>query len=278
MTAAPRKTAAPSKARATKVSASPAPAKPARKLSSKADASLAEAARPKAKSDAKKSADKTKSPDAKKSTDKTRSPDPKKSADKTRSPDPKKSADKTRSPDPKKSTGKTRSPDAKTRTRAPRRPEVGLMLEGAARREKALGKLLVSHAQSLLEALELRGRELSLVLTGDEEIAALNLEWRDEDKPTDVLSFPMDDAPRGGPRPETGPLGDIVISVETTSRDAQALGWETSDLATFLLVHGILHLVGHDHAEPEEASEMRAEEDRLLAVVAPSLTRPPTPY
>lgn len=149
--------------------------------------------------------------------------------------------------------------------------------EGLAARETALGRRLATEARALLAAVDLGRRSLSLLLTDDAQIQALNRTWRDEDKATDVLSFPMDE-PDLDPRPRTGPLGDIVISVETTARDAAALGWARDDLASFLLVHAFCHLLGHDHGEPGEARAMRALEDRLFAVIAPDGVRPPTPY
>lgn len=161
---------------------------------------------------------------------------------------------------------------------------VDLALEGQAEGEGALGRALAKSARALLAAAGLKRRALSLVLTDDAHIRQLNRDWRGEDKATDVLSFPMDEAVdpdvpviRGGPA-ASGPLGDIVISLETTARDAAALGEPREALATFLLVHGFCHLLGHDHGEPEEAARMRAEEDRLLTIVAPGQARPPTPY
>lgn len=150
--------------------------------------------------------------------------------------------------------------------------------EGAAEAEKALGRRLATHARTMLKALRLDRREVSLVLTDDTNIRALNAEWRDEDKATDVLSFPMEDLTPDAMRPKTGPLGDIVLSIETTRRDAEAIGYDPEALATFLLVHGLCHLLGHDHGEPDEAAAMKRDEDRLFALVAPGTARPPTPY
>ncbi|MFO0750922.1 MAG: rRNA maturation RNase YbeY [Myxococcota bacterium] len=163
---------------------------------------------------------------------------------------------------------------------------VDLALEGAAAAEKALGKVLAKDARALLKAAGMARRELSLVLTDDLHIRELNREWRGEDKATDVLSFPMDEASDddvpvivgGGPGAATSPLGDIVISLETTAVEAAAVGFERDVMAAFLLVHGFCHLLGHDHAEPGEAAAMRAEEDRLFALVRPGVARPPTPY
>ena len=154
--------------------------------------------------------------------------------------------------------------------------------EGLAEAEDALLERLVDAAERLLVAAGFADRELSLVLTDDAHIRELNATWRGEDKATDVLSFAMDEGEElAGLQPIDGldaPLGDIVISVETAARDAAALGRPPEELAVFLLVHGLCHLLGHDHAEPDEAAAMRAEEDRLLAAVAPSVVRPPTPY
>jgi len=151
--------------------------------------------------------------------------------------------------------------------------------EGAAEAEEALLERLVAVGEALLAASGHETRDLSLVLTDNEAIAAMNLEWRGEDKPTDVLSFAADEGEMlAWPEDEPMPLGDIVISVEYTATEAAAIPMERDALATFLLVHGYCHLLGPDHAEPEEAAAMRAEEDRLLAQVAPGSVRPPTPY
>ncbi|MCB9732483.1 MAG: rRNA maturation RNase YbeY [Deltaproteobacteria bacterium] len=156
---------------------------------------------------------------------------------------------------------------------------VDVILEGAAEAHEALGERLAAVAEALLVAEGLEDRELSLVLTDDENIRELNSEWRGEDKPTDVLSFPMDEGEEVvGPEEGLAPLGDIVISVETAAIEAGKTELDLDGMAVFLLVHGFCHLLGHDHGEPEEAAAMREAEDRLLAAVAPGLKRPPTPY
>ncbi len=114
--------------------------------------------------------------------------------------------------------------------------------------------------------------EVSIVLTTDDEIHELNKTWRGVDAPTDVLSFPM----REGEPPEvapTLPLGDIVISVDTATRYVDSCHhktrldetgpapltdtWSLLDELTFLVIHSTLHLLGHDHAEPDEERTMR---------------------
>lgn len=160
---------------------------------------------------------------------------------------------------------------------------VDVLWEAEARPEgDALVERLRRRAALALAATEGRGRELSLVLTDDPAIRALNAQWRGQDKPTDVLSFPLDESAEGvdGPVPELegGPLGDIVISLDTAARQAAEHGLSLDEELTFLLVHGLCHLLGHDHGAPDEAASMRLEEDRLLALASPGTPRPPTPY
>jgi probable rRNA maturation factor len=105
--------------------------------------------------------------------------------------------------------------------------------------------------------------ELSLVFTNDDSIQQINAEWRGQDKPTNVLSFPAFPLEPGG---MPGPmLGDIVIARETVEREAVDLGKTFDDHLTHLLVHGFLHLFGYDHMEKDEAEEMEALETRILA-------------
>ena len=130
-------------------------------------------------------------------------------------------------------------------------------------------------AEALRAAVGAANRDLCVALVDDAEIRRLNEQWRGEDKPTDVLSFPVD---AEGPEGPVVPLGDIAISLDTCARQAETHGWSLAEELTFLLVHSVCHLLGHDHAELEEAARMRAEEDRLLARVAPGQRRPPTPY
>lgn len=126
-------------------------------------------------------------------------------------------------------------------------------------------------AQHALEALGLDQVELSVLLCDDEVIAALNAEWREVEGPTDVLSFPQEDEdwalPEGMPRA----LGDVVISLDTAQRQAEALGHGLEQELRVLLVHGLLHLLGHDHEEDEEeAAAMREAEAGLLAAMGQS--------
>ena len=115
-----------------------------------------------------------------------------------------------------------------------------------------------------------RAVEISVRLTGDEEVRALNEQWRGKDRPTNVLSFPMiarDDLlamkPDGGPEM----LGDIALAYETCCREAEAKGVPLDHHAAHLLLHGLLHLAGHDHQADGEAETMEALETKALALM-----------
>ncbi len=98
--------------------------------------------------------------------------------------------------------------------------------------------------------------ELSVALTDDEGIKELNSTYRGIDSPTDVLSFPQEDEHI---------LGDIVISLETAKRQAMEGGHFFHEEICILLIHGILHLIGYDHEEDEEAEEMETREREIKA-------------
>jgi probable rRNA maturation factor len=109
--------------------------------------------------------------------------------------------------------------------------------------------------------------ELSVVFVGPDEMTALHEQWMDEPGPTDVLSFPMDElrpAP-DGVSPEPGVLGDVVICWEVAEQQAAVGGHAPAAEVELLLTHGILHLLGHDHAEPEEERLMFGLQSDLLA-------------
>jgi probable rRNA maturation factor len=102
--------------------------------------------------------------------------------------------------------------------------------------------------------------EIGVLLTDDAASRALNRAHRGQDRPTDVLSFPTFDL-RPGAAPPTGAaapalLGDIVLALETSTRDARAEGKPLADHVCHLLIHGCLHLLGHDHVRETEAARM----------------------
>jgi probable rRNA maturation factor len=137
-------------------------------------------------------------------------------------------------------------------------------------------------AAGVLAAEGVRGHaELSLLFVRADDISALNREFLDHDGPTDVLAFPIDgelvevdDGPeprrRGPDRPPPDPgelpllLGDVVVCPEVAASQAGEHAGTLDDELALLVVHGVLHVLGHDHAEPQEMARMRAREVELL--------------
>ena len=116
----------------------------------------------------------------------------------------------------------------------------------------------------------LKNAEVSITLTNNEHIHELNLRYRGIDRPTDVLSFALNE----GEEPEIfdGPavdvLGDIIISVERTVEQAAEYGHSVQREIAFLTVHGMLHLLGYDHMEEADRIEMRREEEFVMKKLA----------
>jgi probable rRNA maturation factor len=129
---------------------------------------------------------------------------------------------------------------------------------------------LVEDAERMLVALGWSHAEVSLVLVDDAGIRPLNAAWRGKDVPTDVLSFPQHlfSAPMqvDTPSPPGIPLilGDIVVSVETARRQAEAVGNTLTDELRVLVAHGLCHLLGHDHSDAVESRAMATDERRAL--------------
>jgi probable rRNA maturation factor len=121
---------------------------------------------------------------------------------------------------------------------------------------------LRARAQKVLEAVGQARAELSLALVDDEQMTDLNRRYRGMDGPTDVLSFSLLE---GASAPHRGRLlGDVVIGIEAAARQAGERHRALEHEVTKLLVHGVLHLLGHDHEKPEDARTMQAEERRVL--------------
>ena len=125
-------------------------------------------------------------------------------------------------------------------------------------------------ARAIAATLLAEGRpdgEVTLVVTDDETVAAYNQQYRGVEGPTDVLSFAAQEPTPGFvTAPEMAAyLGDIVIALPFTRRQAAALNRALIDELRLLAVHGVLHLLGYDHAEPEEEAIMWAKQDAILA-------------
>jgi probable rRNA maturation factor len=123
------------------------------------------------------------------------------------------------------------------------------------------GDLLERAARTVLDLSGAQEADLTIVLVDDARIQALNRDFLAHDAPTDVLSFPADE-----PDPETGRryLGDVVISTRRAEEQARERGHAIEAEMQLLVVHGILHLLGHDHAEVREKERMWAAQARAL--------------
>jgi len=123
----------------------------------------------------------------------------------------------------------------------------------------ALARRLAELARAHLEALGRPAAGLSVLLTGDRVVRSLNRRFRGVDRTTDVLSFPAEEPAGRGPE-----LGDVALSLEVARRRARAEGRPLLAELDRYLVHGILHLLGHDHERPGEARAMADLEEELL--------------
>lgn len=127
---------------------------------------------------------------------------------------------------------------------------------------------LVALARFALAQLRIHPQaELSIMLVDEETMASYHERFMDLPGPTDVLSFPMDElrAPLDDEDPPLGLLGDIVLCPQVTARQAADNGRKPDAEAEYLLIHGLLHLLGHDHADAEEKAVMFNLTDRLIA-------------
>ena len=124
-----------------------------------------------------------------------------------------------------------------------------------------------SLAEHVREALRLHPLvDVGIIFVDEAPMTDLHVRWMDEPGPTDVLSFPMDELRPGSEEmlSAEGVLGDVVICPQVARRQAEAAGHEEINEILMLLTHGMLHLVGFDHAEPEEEKEMFALQKELL--------------
>ncbi len=108
--------------------------------------------------------------------------------------------------------------------------------------------------------------DLAIIAVDEASMEQLHLQWMDEPGPTDVLSFPMDELrpPKPGDEPVSGILGDIVLCPSVAKKQADAAGHSVTAELQLLTVHGLLHLLGFDHAEAEEEKEMFGLQNSLL--------------
>jgi len=119
-------------------------------------------------------------------------------------------------------------------------------------------KILLKRVKKMLRYLDLQKKDLSITFCGNPYIRKLNKQYRQKDKATDVLSFPMDDDKL---------LGDIIISLVQARANCRLVGTTFLAELTFLIVHGVCHLLGYDHQTPKQEKRMQALETKLLNAV-----------
>ena len=134
-----------------------------------------------------------------------------------------------------------------------------ILLDNRKTSPRVRNALLLAWGQALLRALELPHATVSVVCTDDATLRELNRTYRKKDKSTDVLSFAYNQAAL---------LGDIVISYDTAARQAVLYKVTFEQEIKRLLIHGVLHLLGHDHVHGgRQAAKMKREEERLMLVL-----------
>lgn len=147
---------------------------------------------------------------------------------------------------------------------------IGIIVEAGAwppkRALRSLAEKAVDAALREAGAEADAGTELSLVFSDDAHVRALNSGWRGKDRPTNVLSFPAFPARPGEKIPPM--LGDVVLAAETVAREAELEDKPLDHHITHLVIHGVLHLLGHDHEDEAEAERMEALERAALARLA----------
>jgi probable rRNA maturation factor len=147
----------------------------------------------------------------------------------------------------------------------PREPAIDVIVESACWDEVSGADAIVRRALAAAAAAigtDFGGCTLAVLLTDDAAIRRLNAQWRDTDKPTNVLSFPA--APQLAASECARPLGDIAIACETAAREARQEGKPLADHLSHLAVHGFLHLLGYDHELETQAETMEQLERAIL--------------
>jgi len=147
---------------------------------------------------------------------------------------------------------------------APKRVQIEVLVRSARwRKQRGTKNTLKRAIYAAAKAASTPRAELAIVLCNDSAIRALNRDWRGQNAPTNVLSFPAGTPCNGGRG--TPYIGDIVIAYETTAREAAAEGKPFKNHLTHLAVHGFLHLLGHDHETDRDAKRMERLERTILA-------------
>ena len=142
-----------------------------------------------------------------------------------------------------------------------------ILIENRQKKQSIPLKRLEQVAQKILSVSGCPEAELSILLVDDEQIHQINRDYLDHDYPTNVISFAMQEGEGGDIQPDL--LGDVVISTETAARDAAEADASFESELYFLLLHGILHLLGYDHerGSEEDARRMELREEEVFAQV-----------
>jgi len=145
---------------------------------------------------------------------------------------------------------------------------MGILIDDRQKEYKIVNAKLQKRAQAILNALGSPEGELSILVVDDSEIKTLNKNYLNRSGPTNVIAFPMKEGDFSEINPQL--LGDVVISIETASREALQSGISTEERFAQLLVHGILHLFGFDHEKSEkDARKMEKKSNELLRLIEP---------
>lgn len=142
---------------------------------------------------------------------------------------------------------------------------MAVLIKNRQRKQKLDTRGIRKFTQDVMDFLGCGHKELSLVLTSDTRIRELNRDYLGKDKPTNVISFAMAEGEFGNI--ESVMLGDVIVSVDTAYRDAALSGIEPLDEIHYLLIHGILHLIGYDHETRKEGQKMRKKEAELFSAL-----------
>jgi probable rRNA maturation factor len=140
-----------------------------------------------------------------------------------------------------------------------------VLIKNRQRKQKLDTRELRGFAQGVLDCVGCGPKELSLVLVNDRQIAMINRDYLGKDKPTNVISFAMSEGEFGDLG--SGILGDVIVSVDTAFRHAGESGSDPLDEIRYLLIHGILHLIGYDHETGADARVMRKKEAELFSAL-----------
>ncbi|HEX9779145.1 MAG TPA: rRNA maturation RNase YbeY [Geopsychrobacteraceae bacterium] len=149
-----------------------------------------------------------------------------------------------------------------------------IQIENRQRKRKILKRPLRKTARKILSDSGCPEAELSILIVDNAAIQQLNRDYLQRDRPTNVISFAMQEGEGGGIQPQL--LGDVVISAERAADDAAAAGIPFEHELVFLLLHGILHLLGYDHerGSEQQAAEMEAQEQKLFSGLQGALLGP----